>query len=229
MNGGTNHTKFAAAPTALPTDAQGLQNKADIWKTTFDVTGLPLPNTTPMPIKGVRVEGDKVVISVVGGNEVARRVCSDLLFIKEHMVTMSPIDMVLHCPNCGEQHIDAPSPDIPGSVMRNGKWVDVPCVIKANDPNAWTNPPHRSHLCHGCGHIWRPADVATNGVVEINTKGKRDSPLVSPNRTAERQPLSEQEIISLASEITFAEHQGVAYDIAIFRAAERAHGIGVKS
>jgi predicted RNA-binding Zn-ribbon protein involved in translation (DUF1610 family) len=128
-----------------------------------------------MPIKGVRVEGDKVVISVVGGNEAARRVCSDLLFIKEHMVTMAPINMVLHCPNCGEQHIDAPSPDIPGSVMRDGKWVDVPCVIKANDPNAWTNPPHRSHLCDACGHIWRPADVATNGVAEINTKGKKDS------------------------------------------------------
>src|SRR5574340_600312 len=47
-----------------------------------------------------------------------------------------------------------------------------PCVFNfyvqliSGGPNAgrvrkgWDNPPHRSHLCHGCGHIWRPADVA---------------------------------------------------------------------
>jgi len=42
---------------------------------------------------------------------------------------MAPIDMVLFCPNCHAQHIDAPD---------------------ARTPD-WTNPPHRSHLCHGCG------------------------------------------------------------------------------
>lgn len=40
-------------------------------------------------------------------------------------------------------------------------------------------PVHRSHLCRpedgGCGHIWRPADVPTNGVDAIKTKGKADS------------------------------------------------------
>ena len=89
-----------------------------------------------------------------------------------------PIDMILHCPACGVQHIDAPSPDIPGIVVREGRLTRVPCVVKANDSAAWTNPPHRSHLCHGCGHIWRPADVPTNGVRAIQTKGKADSPMV---------------------------------------------------
>lgn len=42
--------------------------------------------------------------------------------------------------------------------------------------STWTNPPHKSHLCHACGHIWRPADVATNGVLTIKTAGKNDSP-----------------------------------------------------
>lgn len=75
----------------------------------------------------------------------------------------APIDMVLHCPKCHMQHIDAPEESDPSTwtVEKHGNW---------------TNPPHRSHLCRGCGHIWRPADVPTNGVAAIKTKGKDDSP-----------------------------------------------------
>lgn len=62
----------------------------------------------------------------------------------------APINMVLHCPNCMQQHIDAPDGE-------------------------WTNPPHKSHLCAICGHIWRPADVPTNGVHAVQTRGKNDS------------------------------------------------------
>ena len=61
------------------------------------------------------------------------------------------INMVLHCPVCGAQHIDAPEPE-----------------------NGWTNPPHKSHLCHNCGCIWRPASVATNGVAEVE-RGSNDT------------------------------------------------------
>lgn len=43
---------------------------------------------------------------------------------------------------------------------------------------------HRSHLCHGCGHIWRPADVPTNGVAAVKTKGKADSPTVTTQPAA---------------------------------------------
>ncbi len=64
-----------------------------------------------------------------------------------------PIDMLLFCPNCGAQHIDAPD-------------------LSAG----WKNPPHRSHLCAGCGTIFRPADVPTNGVEKIKTRGERDTP-----------------------------------------------------
>ena len=63
-----------------------------------------------------------------------------------------PIPMVLHCPVCGQQHIDEPDPD-----------------------NGWLNPPHRSHLCLGCGCIWRPADVLTTGVAAIKTRGSKDT------------------------------------------------------
>jgi len=68
-----------------------------------------------------------------------------------------PVDMVLHCPACGLQHIDAP----------DERTAD------------WKNEPHRSHLCHGCGHIWRPADVPTNGVQAVKTPGKADSPIAT--------------------------------------------------
>lgn len=61
-----------------------------------------------------------------------------------------PINMLLWCPQCNAQHIDAPS-------------------------EGWNNPPHRSHLCHECGCIWRPADVATNGVAEVKTAGDADT------------------------------------------------------
>lgn len=62
-----------------------------------------------------------------------------------------PIDMLLFCPRCDEQHID-----------------------KTDVEKNWTNPPHRSHKCFYCGHIWRPADIATNGVENIKTHGKLD-------------------------------------------------------
>ena len=77
----------------------------------------------------------------------------------------APIDMVLHCPTCGLQHIDAP--DTNYDPHYEGHMI-------------WDNPPHRSHQCAGCGHIWRPADVPTNGVAAIKTKGKNDSPMAKP-------------------------------------------------
>ncbi len=62
-----------------------------------------------------------------------------------------PIPMVLYCPACDTQHIDEPNPS-----------------------QGWANPPHRSHQCQACGHIWRPADVATTGVAVLQTTGKAD-------------------------------------------------------
>lgn len=113
-------------------------------------------------------------------------------------LSTAPIDMVLHCPACGLQHIDAPELD---HLLFDDKDHDRPDVIcdsngqvvlglckrcnKAEvqlEESCWTNPPHRSHLCHGCGHIWRPADVPTNGVAATKTKGKNDSQIVTRAR-----------------------------------------------
>lgn len=84
-------------------------------------------------------------------------------------------DMVLHCPRCGVQHIDEPK------VCHMGAWCKINATCNAagkGSPtycDAWTNPPHRSHLCATCGCIWRPADIPTNGVKSIETKGKADN------------------------------------------------------
>jgi hypothetical protein len=79
----------------------------------------------------------------------------------------APIPMVLHCPKCGMQHIDAPDERTPD----------------------WKNEPHRSHLCHGCGTIWRPADVPTTGVASVSTKGKADT--WAPGQEQAQQPSGE--------------------------------------
>lgn len=91
-----------------------------------------------------------------------------------------PIPMILFCPHCGVQHIDAPD-DKPVKVEPDfigGTHVGYSLV----DPvQYWTNPPHRSHLCKlvdgGCGKVFRPCDVATEGVRSIETRGARDDEL----------------------------------------------------
>lgn len=55
-----------------------------------------------------------------------------------------PIKIILHCPNCHHQHVDAPEPG-----------------------STWTNPPHRTHLCHACGNLWKPSHRNTDGVKEL--------------------------------------------------------------
>ncbi|MES2634077.1 MAG: hypothetical protein V4669_13970 [Pseudomonadota bacterium] len=102
----------------------------------------------------------------------------------------APIDMVLHCPKCGLQHIDGPEGQFyPGHTAEESTAV--------NDAyGEWKNPPHRSHLCHGCSHIWRPADVPTNGVAAVKTVGKADSPIAAPSTPAQapQVPLTEEQI-----------------------------------
>lgn len=85
--------------------------------------------------------------------------------------TAKPVDMLLLCPACGMQHIDAVETGT--TLSRSG--LDT---LTETEVVTWSNPPHRTHMCHGCGHQWRPADVATNGVTELKTKGSNDSPRV---------------------------------------------------
>jgi hypothetical protein len=103
----------------------------------------------------------------------------------------APIDMVLFCPKCGAQHVDEADPPI---TVLEATLRAHPLAIPA--PPRWTNPPHRSHLCHVCETVWRPADVPTNGVVSVKTQGSADNwtnvavaeaarPAVAPAQDAE--------------------------------------------
>lgn len=80
---------------------------------------------------------------------------------------VKPIDVVLFCPNCYYQHIDEANPL---SCQECGAGKDD----HNNQDNGtcpefapWLNPPHKKHRCYICNHVWRPANVPTNGVKEI--------------------------------------------------------------
>jgi len=84
----------------------------------------------------------------------------NMLRLFEHIVesctapdlhALPPLPVVIFCPNCRTQHIDAPAPE-----------------------RDWDNPPHRSHECTACGFTFRVADVPTEGVKEITTRGQHD-------------------------------------------------------
>lgn len=109
------------------------------------------------------------LIALVGGADIEDFVNHQFPVIPKDFpwtVPLKPIDMVLYCPQCGVQHIDKPD----RAPFMFDQMKDC--------PDLWINPPHRSHLCAGCGYIWRPADVPTNGVKSIATRGTKDSPIV---------------------------------------------------
>lgn len=51
------------------------------------------------------------------------------------VMTQSPVPMLLFCPRCQLQHVDAP-----------------------------TFPPHATHKCAGCELLWRPSNINTVGI-----------------------------------------------------------------
>lgn len=113
--------------------------------------------------------------------EAAKFARAALSLPKPEAAEPAPIDMVLHCPKCGAQHVDAPE----------GTGTFYGTDENPVELMLWDNPPHKSHFCHACGYIWRPADVPTNGVLAINTKGKDDSPiaLAEPQESVDARPV----------------------------------------
>lgn len=89
------------------------------------------------------------------------------------------INMVLHCPFCGVQHIDRPD-DLCSCGCKAedhdplGEGTKAFCYVpgcECQKYEPWTNPPHRKHLCKredgGCGCTFQPALIYTNGVKEL--------------------------------------------------------------
>jgi hypothetical protein len=112
-------------------------------------------------------------------------------------IVTAPIDMIIFCPSCGKQHVDEPEPDIckcgghrSGHVrLSETEWggcASDACESCSRAPQehkygclkftiAWSNPPHKSHRCVSCNVVFRIADVPTNGVKNIQTKGENDT------------------------------------------------------
>jgi hypothetical protein len=100
----------------------------------------------------------------------------ELITLQAHREAMvsRPVDMVLYCPKCNTQHIDAPES------FESWQANPEPTYI------GWTNPPHKSHLCAECGHIWRPSDTPTNGVLKLESGKDTDTqPLQNATRYAD--------------------------------------------
>lgn len=134
-------------------------------------TDRDLPPLAPLPRPDSTVYGpNRTVLGHAFLAEKVRAYAQDYARAAIAAMPSKPIDMVLHCPKCGKQHIDKESKLIEIVHQLSGTVVD----------EVWSHPPHCSHLCYGCGHIWRPADVPTHGVAAVKTKGKGDSPIAQP-------------------------------------------------
>jgi hypothetical protein len=79
-----------------------------------------------------------------------------------------PVDILLFCPHCGEQHVDEAQPGVCETCGHTVRRCNCSPFTE------WLNPPHKSHRCGFCNHVWRPSDVPTNGVLTLKTKGERD-------------------------------------------------------
>jgi hypothetical protein len=119
-----------------------------------DVSKFGTPKSQPPLVEAVLqtgVEFATICERIGEGRGGERAPYRDRFYEAVAALATAPIDMVLHCPKCGMQHID--TDEFP--------------------------EPHRSHLCRkevgGCGTIWRPADVATTGVAAVKTVGKNDT------------------------------------------------------
>lgn len=105
--------------------------------------------------------------STVGFQSPMKRLLVVLLTEGKYMIDQrKPIPMILHCPTCGLQHID--EAEMPPMTYALG-------MVAASTRPLWGNPPHRSHLCARCSCIWRPADVPTEGVQAVATRGEKDT------------------------------------------------------
>lgn len=74
----------------------------------------------------------------------------------------TPLDMLLWCPRCFEQHVDESNPFVCETC---GLYGENECICDVFNP--WLNPPHKTHRCNFCNHTWKPSIRPTNGVIEL--------------------------------------------------------------
>lgn len=107
-------------------------------------------------------------------------------FFMEGKPGETPLPMLLWCPVCHEQHIDAPEPACPFFIPFNDAETKIAgafCVkaeghqgdhSQAEEDMRWMNPPHKTHKCHNCGTKWRPCVLNTTGIAFVKP-GENDT------------------------------------------------------
>lgn len=124
---GLDEIKAADAPEPLH-----VTNFGDVELTVRDV------NEDSVQVS-VRVENTTRAIRIYPTHvrSLNRALAKWLLEVVDGEPLVAPIHMRLHCPECGELHID------------EGEFA---------------TKPHHTHACQACGAVWRPAIVNTYGV-----------------------------------------------------------------
>jgi hypothetical protein len=66
------------------------------------------------------------------------------------------------------REIDDPSRYKGGQVVPTPMELFCPkCEVQHIDSGEWATKLHRTHLCAGCGHLWRPSEHPTVGVTSV--------------------------------------------------------------
>jgi hypothetical protein len=100
---------------------------------------------------------------------------------RELIAVEKPIDVVLFCPLCKFQHIDEAEPNTCQNCGHGAEYhKGSECYLHDSGCDctgfkAWLNPPHKSHRCLNpeCNHVWRAANIPTNGVEKVDKENER--------------------------------------------------------
>jgi len=82
------------------------------------------------------------------------------------------IDMIIHCPSCGVQHVDEPKPSECKNCGTPKYYHDLAVVPEeyrgvCDVFEPWLNEPHKKHRCGNCNLVFKTAGVPTNGVKSL--------------------------------------------------------------
>ncbi len=104
-----------------------------------------------------------------GTTRLARALAEAEKLLSATAAPAAPVRVHTWCPKCDLKHIDA---------LDEATGID------------WATRPHKTHLCLGCGHLWKPHDYATVGVAApaAETEATAEALTPEPWRVGKRIP-----------------------------------------
>lgn len=124
-------------------------------------------------VKEPRIDDDTPVLQFMGSGASCQVYAKDVRNIA-NLDASAPIPMLLYCPRCEKQHIDAPEPE-----------------------KQWSNPPHATHTCKGCGLLWRPSNRNTTGIEKLEASEEKHEERIKATepRHARWLPLPKEKLV----------------------------------